>query len=394
MKSRPEGLIANRLDFFARTLLLSVASALQAKAHAFHERLFPASLDERADNIGLLVIQLGQIGDYVLTESFLKAVKDRYGDKVRLTVLLDSINAGLCIKSGCADEVIIYNSKKYTRSEPTGFPAQVLEIGKYSAAVWLRGDLKTLFLLMRKRIPFVSAAKYPMPARRAWISIMSGRPVAGDYMHFCECLQNLFAQLFSENMMAAVSSARSSRHCGQGREVYIHIGAGNMLRRWPTQRFAKLCGMLLDSDKDLKISLLGSKADFWEAFAVMEEGVLSNRGERIKNLCGLVGLSELKELLSEGSLYIGFDSGPMHIAASSGIPIVAMMGPQSPKVFRPWGNQDTRIVYKNFFCSPCWQFSCLYNHGDGAGACVLAITPEEVFSEAEVLLRKSGNYEN
>lgn len=378
--------ILRKPGFFARTLFLSGASALQARAHALHEKAFPVRLSGTEANI--LFIQLGQIGDYALAEPFLKALKSQSGKAVRITALIDPVNHELCRTGGFADEVVLYGSKKYTRGRPSGFPVGLLTKRKFDAAVWLRGDLKTLFWLVRKRVRFVSVAKYPMPLRRAWAALITQMPGRREYPHFVECLDSLLGQLFPGGRLAGMAENRPAAR-PQDKKVFIHIGSGNGLRRWPGERFAVLCRMLLEADKNLKISLLGSGGEHGDAVAIIREKSLSDYAGRMENLCGRVGLPELKRVLSGGSLFIGFDSGPMHIAASSGIPLVAMMGPQSPAIFGPRGNGSARVVYKGPFCSPCWQFACLKNNG-GAGECVLAITPEEVFMEAKRLLAKGG----
>jgi len=47
----------------------------------------------------------------------------------------------------------------------------------------------------------------------------------------------------------------------------------------------------------------------------------------------------LEGLFKTGELFIGFDSGPIHNVSLSGIPIVAIMGPQTPQLFGPWGRK-------------------------------------------------------
>ncbi|OGP16212.1 MAG: hypothetical protein A2V21_311715 [Deltaproteobacteria bacterium GWC2_55_46] len=367
-----------RAAFFSRAVAMSGASALQALAHVLLERFFPV----RGEIRRLLVIQLGQIGDYVLTEPFLRAVKDGGRGEVTVAVLLDSINADLCAASGVADEVITYNSRKYTRGTESFFPAAELGRARYDAAVWLRGDMKAFAWLLKRRLRFVSAAKYPLPLRRSWSPVITGKPAQGRSMHYAECLEDLFGQLFPGRPGISRVNAASHREAACER-VFVHIGSGNALRRWPAVRYAELCRMLLERDGATRITLVGSGADDAVALPIMD--ALVEYGGRVENLCGRIELTGLKGLLSTGALYIGLDSGPMHIAASAGIPIVAMMGPQSPKVFRPLGTQDINVVYKDFFCSPCWQFYCLHR-ANGAGACVLAISAGEVFRAASSIL--------
>ncbi|MBZ0220825.1 MAG: glycosyltransferase family 9 protein [Candidatus Methylomirabilis sp.] len=387
--------ILGRPGFFARTFILSGVSELQARAHALHEKAFPVRLD--ASEAKILFIQLGQIGDYALSEPFLKALKSFPGKVVRITALIDPVNYELCKAGGAADEMVLYGARKYTRGRPSGFPAALLDEHKFDCAVWLRGDLKVLFWLIRKGVRFVSVAKYPIPLRRACFALISKRPAGKEYPHFTECLERLLKELFPGARMRAQERLQDVRH--SDKRIYIHIGSGNRLRRWPEERFAELCRMLLESDRALKICLLGSEADRKDAGAILGDKRLLSYAERIEDLSGRVGLPELKRVLSNGALFIGFDSGPMHIAASSGISVVALMGPQSPMVFGPRGTGNTRVVYKAPFCSPCWQFSCIRNDG-GAGECVLAITPGEVFRAAVSLLQKAqpaekgGTHEN
>ena len=57
---------------------------------------------------------------------------------------------------------------------------------------------------------------------------------------------------------------------------------------------------------------------------------------RAASLVGRLNLAELGEVLGRACLFIGPDSGPMHIAAASGVPIVALFGPTLPAHFAPW----------------------------------------------------------
>ena len=81
-----------------------------------------------------------------------------------------------------------------------------------------------------------------------------------------------------------------------------------------------------------------------------------------------------------GTIFIGNDSGIMHLAAAAGLPLVALFGPQSPVRFGPWGRR-TRVIYKQFPCSPCRQkfFEECEPSPREKPACIEAITVDEVF---------------
>ena len=84
---------------------------------------------------------------------------------------------------------------------------------------------------------------------------------------------------------------------------------------------------------------------------------------------------ETRELISRASLFVGPDSGPMHLAASTSTPIVAYFGPTLPAVFSPWQATST-IVEKDFACRPCKQVECITNDF----RCLQTIKPWEVYT--------------
>ncbi len=381
------------VTFFAKTLFLSLSSTAQGYIHLLYEKLLPPKEKAPSEPINILIVQLGQLGDFVLSIPFFGALKAAYGNRLRLVIITDQINEDLVKKNSQVNEVIIYNSKKYSRvkqKEDTMFPLLSLKDKTFDKSIWLRGDSKIFYWLIVNRIPMVSIAKYPNPLRWSWLSLIIKRPIKIKFKHYVEYLDDLDKNIkpsliaFNLNKIFNAQLGRDSQ-----KDIFLHIGAGSDLRKWPEENFSRLLEKLLAYDTKIVINLLGSKLDWEVAERIRSKISLSKYLDRVKNICGEVSLPELSEILSNGKLYIGFDSGPMHIAALSGISIVAMMGPQSPQLFRPWGKQEIRVVYKNYFCSPCWQFSCLHVRS-GPGACVLAIQPQEVFEEAKSILDKKG----
>lgn len=107
----------------------------------------------------------------------------------------------------------------------------------------------------------------------------------------------------------------------------------------------------------------------------------------------LVGKSSLRvtmALLKRCSLFIGNDSGVMHLAAAAGIPLVAIFGPQSPVKFGPWSKRAT-VMYAQFPCSPCRQkfFTECQPSPQGKPECIESITLAEVIAACEHHLAKT-----
>jgi ADP-heptose:LPS heptosyltransferase len=104
---------------------------------------------------------------------------------------------------------------------------------------------------------------------------------------------------------------------------------------------------------------------------------------------GEFSLDELRALLDRASLYIGGDSGPLHIAATSAAPIVGLYGPTLPVRSEPW--RDPRLVTESvevsgLECRPCNQRVC----APGDFRCLTRISPEAVIEAAERALARSN----
>ena len=77
----------------------------------------------------------------------------------------------------------------------------------------------------------------------------------------------------------------------------------------------------------------------------------------IQNLSGKTNLKELCYLLKEASLFVGVDSGVMHLASSFDIPVVGIFGPTDPFYVGPQ-NRRSRVVREKMECSPCYLKGC------------------------------------
>ena len=149
----------------------------------------------------------------------------------------------------------------------------------------------------------------------------------------------------------------------------LHIGAGNRFRDWGLQNLHKLIQLLI-TDPHTAIILTGAKEDL-----EYEQKLLQKLPAKpVFSLVNRLILRELKELISRAALFIGPDSGPMHIASSTSTAIVAYFGPTLPANFAPWKAKAT-IIEKDFDCRPCKQVKCIYNDY----RCLQTITPEEVY---------------
>ena len=110
--------------------------------------------------------------------------------------------------------------------------------------------------------------------------------------------------------------------------ISIHVGAGNIHKQWSTEGFAEVADWL--SAQGFQIIFVGAGRDQDKIDATMS--LISHKAY---NLGGSLSIGELMALFEMSSLFLGNDSGPMHLAAAMGIPIVALFGPVDEKRWRP-----------------------------------------------------------
>jgi lipopolysaccharide heptosyltransferase II len=151
--------------------------------------------------------------------------------------------------------------------------------------------------------------------------------------------------------------------------VVLHVGAGNEFRDWGEANLNSLVKMLSQVPA-VRVALVGATADRPRAQAIERDNPLS-----ALSLAGETNLIELRELIAGAALFVGPDSGPMHIAAATSTPIVALFGPTVPANFSPWRARAT-LIEKPLNCRPCKQRCCVTDDF----RCLMTITPEEVLA--------------
>ena len=158
--------------------------------------------------------------------------------------------------------------------------------------------------------------------------------------------------------------------------VVIHPGALMATKRWEPGRFAQVA-QALQAD-GFTIALTGGPG---------EEQVVADAGRTVPGASILLGLTipELAELIRGARLYIGNDSGPMHLASAVGTPIVVPWGSSSSKAWRPW-SVPNRVIQNPFECNPCPGYHCLVAE---TPLCIESVTADQVTAAARELLRNA-----
>ncbi|MCM8780994.1 MAG: glycosyltransferase family 9 protein [Candidatus Omnitrophica bacterium] len=159
--------------------------------------------------------------------------------------------------------------------------------------------------------------------------------------------------------------------------VGIHPG-GMPSRRWPIERFAEAMQQL-HRNLNCKFVVTGSKSEISLVNRLIEISRIS-----VLNMAGKSNLKELIALIKYCDVFISNDTGPMHIAAALKIPLVAILGAGDFVRYNPRSISDkTVVLYKKRECSPCERFRCKTLD------CLKSITPAEVVGAVSSLLKKT-----
>jgi len=164
----------------------------------------------------------------------------------------------------------------------------------------------------------------------------------------------------------------------------VHASAGNAFRRWPLDRFAALVSALVRADRRRRVVVTSGPSERDAAASVVAQARALLAPEETGQVlaCGEFSLAEFRALVDGAALYLGGDSGPLHIASTSHVPIVGLYGPTLPVRSAPWRASkwiSEAAEVDGLPCRPCDQRRC----EPGDYRCLTWLTPERVLEAAE-----------
>lgn len=326
----------------------------------------------------ILLIRLRRIGDIIMTTPALSLLRENFPHAF-ISYVVEEPYRELVEDHPSLDEVLVLPQKqkktdffRFIRSvRKAGFDA-VLDFHSGPRSSWM-----TLFSGARLKVG------YRIKYRNFIYTISVPRSRKNGLYHSVENHANLVKALgVSVSAIPALSLPRakeeevrkiknfiSENKLAASKIVVLHISAGNEFRHWGTHNIVALTKHL-SLHPETKIILVGTEED-------KEAEVLIMKGSPapLFSLVGRLNLRELKELIRSSSLFVGPDSGPMHIAASTSTPIVAYFGPTLPANFSPW-KAKAFLIEKDFDCRPCTQRQCVSKDF----RCLRSIKPHEVYN--------------
>ncbi len=160
------------------------------------------------------------------------------------------------------------------------------------------------------------------------------------------------------------------------------------LKRWPLEYYRDL--VILLAKKGCTIVLIGGTRDV-QLTKQLRTILGSIYNDQLHDLAGKYSIQETCSILKRCMLMVTHDSGPMHIAAAAGIPVISIFGPTRPDETRPLTEGSYSFWNcKRLPCAPCYRFGKLPDCK--TGACMKTVTPERVYAKITELSGGKSSY--
>jgi heptosyltransferase-1 len=250
---------------------------------------------------------------------------------------------------------------------------------RYQAAIDFQGSVRSAFIARLSGANSIYGFAHP---REGTAKMFYSKPIAAKGAHVIE--QNLsLAESFTGNIPAMNQAElprddKAERDCDQflkkhqlEKFVVLNPGAGWDAKQWPAERYGEIAQQLSQDGMKCLINFGPGEEALAEAARTSSQGCAMLLG---------VSLTELIAFTRRAALFIGGDTGPMHLAATLEIPVVALFGPTDPARNGPFGT--SKIVLR----SPASLTSHKRNAPVDPG--LLAITVDEVVASARQLLKE------
>lgn len=360
----------------ATEILTLIASA--AVQWLFYRKRLPKDFTPER----ILVIKLDHLGDVLLATPVFSNLRRAY-PSAELHALTGAWSRVVLEKHPDVDNVIEYNSSAFCR---TGQPTSLRETfklyrqlhrQKYDLMVELRSDWRIVW--------FAFGRLTPKRLSRAALQIASKLGFA-QFSGIHETTRNLdvlnqtgiptplriaiFSVTAADKKWASdfLATYQIDRQLPL---IAIHPGSPIALKRWLPERYAELADWLI-AQKRAQILFVGV-ADEIPIIAEIQAGM---RGESI-NIAGKTSLTQLASILHTCNVFVGNDSGPMHLAAAVGTQTIGLYGPGDPTRFGPAGERCQTIRRKSG--CPCLGTTCRF----GKAGCMSEIQVADVIQTLE-----------
>jgi len=336
--------------------------------------------------VKILIRATNWVGDAIMALPALRAVRKRFPD-AEIAIVGRTYVADIYRDQEICNQLISYDSAGLH----AGFSgrerlAAELRTQKFDVALLLQNAFDAAWLAWRANIP--ERIGYARDARSFLLTKAVPLPRLGEIpahekFYYLELLRRArWLDSVQDESFIGLHVPEEKRRsadeflCKSGVRqgaIRIAIGAGasyGSAKCWPPPRFADVANRL-QSETEADVILFGTAAE-----ATVSTAIASEMTRPPIDITGQTAIADLPALLSQCHLFIGNDSGAMHVAAAVGLPIVAIFGPTDPFGTAPITLRCS-IVQQKPYCSPCFLRRCPTDH-----RCMTAITADMVEAAA------------
>ena len=361
----------------------------------------------------ILVVKLSDIGDVLTATPALRALRRSFPE-ARLDALVPPNSAPVLAGSPLVDSRLVFDKFRYDRLLDALHPSALSDAPRLGLKLRRRGyDCLILLHHLTTRwgaLKFAALAlasgagmRLGLDNGRGWFLTHRARDMGFGARHEVEYWLEVVALIGArtDDLSLEVTISPEDEAFADAvipaapLLVAIHPGSGgySLARRWDAEGFARVAEALMER-YEARIVLVGTSADGVSKVASLMRPVKLPKSPRLRkfytNLEGRTTLGQLAAVLKRCDLFIGADSGVMHLACAVGTPVVAIFGPSNHRAWGPWtpGRRRAVVVRADLPCSPCSYvgFSVGRREGCEARTCMKMVTPEMVLEAATELL--------
>lgn len=351
--------------------------------------------------MNILLIRLRLIGDVVFTTPLIRALKRRFPG-ARLTYLVERESEPVVRGNPHLDEIIVVpRTRGLRRVLDDARLALALRRRRFDLVIDLHSGPRSGWLTFatgaRQRVGYevqgrswiytraVARARELRPRHSVlnqWDLLEGVEGWAGQATDPARDAVEMAPDPAAERRVAERLAAAgvTSRH----EVIVVHVSAGNPFRRWPEPAFTELVTSLAAARSERRLILSSGPSDREAAARIVSAARQSLGPERAARVVefGDFDLAELRALVTRSRVFIGGDTGPLHVAATTRTAIVGIYGPTLPVRSAPWRDPSiptAAVEVAGLPCRPCEQRVC----APGDFRCLTMVRPADVIAAAE-----------
>lgn len=357
-------------------------TALGSIAYLFRQRRL------RQTPQSILVIKIGALGDVLMTTPFIRALRMAF-PKARIVYAVGKWSRPILEDSPRLDRIV-------------AFDEQVVWKRKWRQLLALIGTLRLekpdLTFVLDKHMGaslFASCAggfRVGFDRRGEGfannLSVPYG-PVRHEILYYLDLLRAVAPDsdsadtsmevFYTKEELAGAEAVYEEYAASETCDVAFMVGGAQnpnqtaFLKRWPLRLYSELAGMLIERNPNVRIWLFGGPAD-----VALNQGIVERYPDHAVDVAGIGTVKQSMALMRRCAVMVTHDTGPMHMAAAAGVPVVSLSGPVHPGRTVPHGKRDINIWKPNVEGALSYDDEGKFPSGIDELPCMTAITPQEV----------------